>query len=91
MRADRKSLSIFLLVSLLQFGNDSFLLVRRHLAKMLLEEIFLLLSGAGNEGHRNPCQGSKGKVTKQISPGVSLSLHVGYPSADWVRARVSTV
>jgi hypothetical protein len=64
LRTDRKFLSVFLLVSLFELANDSFLLVRRHLAKMLLKEIFLLLFRARNEGERKPCQGSKGKVTK---------------------------
>jgi hypothetical protein len=89
--ADRKFLAVFLLVSLFPFGDGSFLLVRRHLAKMLLEEILLLLFRARKEGERNPCQGSKGKVTKQLSPGESFTLHVVYPSADRVGAPVSTV
>ena len=64
LRADCKFLAVFLLISLFPFGNKSFLLVRGHLAKMLLEEIFLFLFRARKEGERNPCQGSKGKVTK---------------------------
>jgi hypothetical protein len=64
LRADCKFLAVFLLISLFPFGNKSFLLVRGHLAKMLLEEIFFLLFSARKEGERNPRQGSKGKITK---------------------------
>jgi hypothetical protein len=90
LRADRKLLAVFLLVSQFPFGNESFLLLRRHLAKMLLEEVLLLLFRARKEGERNPCQGSKGKVTKQLSPGDFLISHVVYPSADGARVPVSS-
>jgi hypothetical protein len=91
LRAHRELFTIFLPISLFPFSDESFLLVRRHLAKMLLKEILLLLFRARNEGERNPCQGSKGKVTKQLSPGDSFSLHVVYLSVDRVGAPVLTV
>jgi len=80
LRADCKLLAVSLLVSLFPFGNESFLLVRGHLEKMLLEEIFLL-SFVQERREKKPCQGSKGKATKQLSPGDFLISHVVYPSA----------
>ena len=47
--ADLEFFSVFLKVSLLQFGNDPFLIFRRHLLKTLLQEVLGFLFRAGGE------------------------------------------
>jgi hypothetical protein len=47
--ADLEFFPVFLKVSLLQFGNDPFLIFRRHLLKTLLQEVLGFLFRAGGE------------------------------------------
>ena len=58
--ADLEFFSVFLEVSLLQLGNDPFLVFSRHLLKTLLQEVLGFLFGAGGE-KRNGQTGQRGQ------------------------------
>ena len=61
--ADLKFSSIFLLVSLFQLCNDTFLFFRCHFPKMFLQEILGFFLGArGENGERSPCRSGQGKI-----------------------------
>jgi hypothetical protein len=58
LRADLEFPSIFLLISLLQFGNEAFLFLFGHLQKMFLKEILDFLFCARREQwDRHSCNG----------------------------------
>ena len=58
LRADLEFLSIFLLISLLQFGNEAFLFLFCHLQKMFLKEVLdFLFCARRKERDRHSCNG----------------------------------
>jgi hypothetical protein len=58
LRTDLEFPSIFLLISLLQFGNEAFLFLFCHLQKMFLKEVLdFLFCARGEERDRHSCNG----------------------------------
>jgi hypothetical protein len=74
--ADLEFPPIFLQVSLFQFFNDTFLFFLCHFAEMFLQKVLSLLLGAGGEERkRKTCEGGEGKITNELSSGVTSILH----------------
>ena len=58
LRTDLEFPSIFLLISLLQFGNEAFLFLFCHLQKMFLKEVLdFLFCARGEQGDGHSCNG----------------------------------
>jgi hypothetical protein len=92
LRADLEFPSIFLLISLLQFGNEAFLFLFCHLQKMLLKEVLdLLFCARREERDRHSCNGGQGKVTDEFSSCVILISHFPVPLAEMEEVRVLSV
>lgn len=89
--ADLKFFSIFLIVPLLQLGNDLLFLFGRHLAKMLLQEILGFFLGARRKDRkRSTCQRCQRKITEKLPSRITsilLILHRGFLPDDKGEAR----
>jgi len=92
LRTDLEFPSIFLLISLLQFGNEAFLFLFGHLQKMFLKEVLdFLFCARGEERDRHSCNGGQGKVTDEFSSCVIFISHFPAPLAAMGEARVLSV
>jgi len=86
---DLEFFSIFLKISLLQLGDDSFLFFFCHLEKMFLKKVLGFLFRAGRkEGDRKACHRSKRKMTDKFSPCVMFISHFPFPLVEMEEAQV---
>jgi hypothetical protein len=88
LRADLEFSPVSSLVLPFQSGNGAFLILFRHLLKVLLQKFFSLFLGTGGEkGNGNARQRSERKITNKLSPCIISLLHPSFhgPAGWWLR------